>query len=82
MELTDIGKGKGVWGGGVGGGSAHRKSTKLNINPGCRDKMALATEDKEGHCLFLGVQGCILGRGGGNKLTFFCFLTVLLKQFQ
>lgn len=45
------------------GGSAHRKSTELNINPGCQDRMALATEDKEGHCLFLRVQGCIiLGR--------------------
>lgn len=46
MELTDIGKGR-------GGCSAHRKSTDLNINPGCQDRMALATEDKEGHCFFL-----------------------------
>lgn len=64
VELTDIGKGK------ERGGTAHRKSTKLNINPGCRERMALATEDKEGHCLFLWVQGCILRRGGGHNITF------------
>lgn len=34
VELTDMGKGKRRWGDWeVGGGSAHRKSTKLNIKP-------------------------------------------------
>ena len=32
------------------GGNAHRKSTKLKINPGCLDRVASAMEDKEGHC--------------------------------
>lgn len=43
--------------------------------------MALAMEDKEGHCLFLWVQGCILGRGCVDYFTFRFFLTVILKQF-
>lgn len=66
VELTDVGKGGregGERGEGREGRGAHRKSTKLNINPGCRDRMASATEDKEGHCLFLRVQGCNVGRG-------------------
>lgn len=62
-------------GGGVCGGVAHRKSTELNINPGCQERMALAVEDKEGHCFFW-VQGFW---GGG---TFFPKLAVFtLKQF-
>lgn len=62
-----------------GEGSAHRKSTKLNINPGCRDRMALATEDKEGHCLFFcECRAAFWERGGGNKLPF-VFLNCIIE---
>lgn len=54
-----------------GGWGAHRKSTELNINPGCQDRMALATEDKEGHCLFLRVQGCIISGRARVQLHLF-----------
>lgn len=61
-------RGKGWWLGGV----AHRKSTELNINPGCQERMALAMEDKEGHCFFFQMQGFIrwvvvVGRGSGGQ---------------
>lgn len=59
------------------GVGAHRKSTELNINPGCQDRMALATEDKEGHCLFLRV----FWGGRVFNFTYSDSYTVLLKQF-
>lgn len=77
VAFTDIGNGRVVfWR--VG---AHRKSTELNINPGCQDRMAVTMEDKEGHCLYLRVQGCIISGRVCVDFTDSDSYTVLLKQF-